>query len=105
MTPQEKETFRNSIPSAKQCDNGRRVLFTGSFDGLSDDELARLKKFGPSLFTNSGGNDVLINAQNLSGQMRVQVGRRASCQLAIPSDAFPKNGKLAACTLAPHPNP
>ena len=63
MTPQEKETFRNSIPFAKQCDDGRRVLFTGSFDGLSDDELARLKKFGPSLVTNSGGNDVLIHAQ------------------------------------------
>jgi hypothetical protein len=63
MTPQEKETFRNSIPLAKQCADGRRVLFTGSFDGLSDDELARLKKFGPSLVTNSGGNDVLIHAQ------------------------------------------
>ena len=63
MTPREKETFRNSIPFAKQCDNGRRVLFTGTFDALSDDEMDRLTKFGPSLFTKSGGNDVLINAQ------------------------------------------
>jgi hypothetical protein len=63
MTPQEKETFRNSIPFAKQCDNGRRVLFTGTFDALSDDEMDRLKAFGPSLFTKSDGNEVLINAQ------------------------------------------
>jgi Dolichyl-phosphate-mannose-protein mannosyltransferase len=61
--PQEKETFRNSIPFAKQCDNGRRVLFTGTFDALSDDEMDRLKAFGPSLFTKSDGNEVLINAQ------------------------------------------
>ena len=63
LTPQEQETFRNSIPSVKQCADGRRVLFTGTFDALADDELDRLKAFGPTLFTKSGGNDVLINAQ------------------------------------------
>jgi hypothetical protein len=63
MTDREKDAYEASLPFARQCDDGRTVLFTGRFGVLSDQELATLKALGPSLLAQSAGREVLINAQ------------------------------------------